>query len=447
MLVTILFFSACKTEKSNTKEDEPSVEESLYFGQNPPGLTPELFAPGVVSVNGRFESTISFSPNLKELYFDAKYEDEPSQIYYSKQVNGTWTSIKKASFTKGNKKEELHPFVSPNGKRVYFTAFDSIFLDERVWYVNRLSDTWGEAIKLDSPVNDDKVFFPNHAKNDGLYYFNLSKFKTYYAANKNGEFIEPTKVDIEMGHHAFISPKNDYLLVTARSNQEENRKDNDIYVYFKHQDGTWANPINLGAHINTNFSEKTPTISPDGKYLFFGRDERDIEPGLANIYWVSTAIIEKLRPKKDGTQETVKIFNQFNPEEVNWFKTKGDATIKGIANFKSKEGTMLLGEQFAIELMPYSNYANERLGNIYKNKNSGYVYIADGVPQFTPDPEGYHDTIKTKCNKDGTFEFLNLPEGEYYLVAFMIKGDIGGGIMRRVKLSKGESKFIEMTNI
>ena len=100
-----------------------------------------------------------------------------------------------------------------------------------------------------------------------------------------------------MGHHAFISPNNNYLLVTARSNEEENRKDNDIYVYFKNQDGTWSTPINLGATINTNFSEKTPSISPDGKYLFFGRDERDIEPGLSNIYWVSTDVIEKLRPK------------------------------------------------------------------------------------------------------------------------------------------------------
>ena len=297
VLVFALLLSACKTEKSNTKEDVSSVGESFYLGQKPPGLIPEVFAPGIVSINGRVESTVSFSPNLQELYFDAKYEGEASQIYVSKLVNGTWTSIKKANFTKENKKEEMHPFVSPTGKRVYFIAFDSIFSDERVWYVDRLKNSWGDAIKLDSPVNNDKIFFPNHAKNGGLYYFNLSKFKTYYATNKNGEFIDPYAVEIDIGHHAFISPFDDYLLVTARNNEEGNRKDNDIYVYFKNRDGTWSNPIALGAEVNTNFSEKTPSISPDGKYLFFGRDERDIEPGLANIYWVSTEIIEKLRPK------------------------------------------------------------------------------------------------------------------------------------------------------
>jgi len=48
--------------------------------------------------------------------------------------------------------------------------------------------------------------------------------------------------------------------------------------------------------IQLNFSEKTPSISLDGTYLFFGRDERDIEPGLANIYWVSTEVIYRLKP-------------------------------------------------------------------------------------------------------------------------------------------------------
>lgn len=298
VLVFVIFSSACKTDKSNTKEDDSSTKESFYLGQKPPGLIPEIFAPDLVSINGRYESTISFSPDLKELYFEAKYEDKASQIYFSKLKGSKWTPIKKVNLTKGNKKEEMHPFVSPDGKRIYFTAFDSIFSDERIWYVNRLENSLGDAIKLDSPVNDDKVFFPNHAKNGGLYYFKLSKFKTYYASNKSGKFIEPQEVEIDMGHHAFISPNGDYLLVTARNNEEENRKDNDIYVYFKNQDGTWSNPINIGTTVNTNFSEKTPSISPDGKYLFFGRDERDIEPGLSNIYWVSTEVIEKLRPKQ-----------------------------------------------------------------------------------------------------------------------------------------------------
>ncbi|WP_420386568.1 TolB family protein [Roseivirga sp.] len=279
----------------NRKADDSSTEKISYFSQKPPGLVPEVFAPGEVSIDGRYESTISFSPDFKELYFDANYEDEPSQIYFSRLIDGTWTPIKKINLTKGEKKEELHPFASPNSDRLYFTAYDSFFSDERIWYVNRLENGWSEARQLNSPVNDKMVFFPNHSKSDGLYYFNLSTFKTSYASKRNGEFVAPRPVEIEMGHHAFISPNDDYLLVTAK-NEQEGRKDNDIYVYFKRQDGAWSKPINLGTTINSNFSEKTPSISPDGKYLFFGRDERDIEPGLANVFWVSTEVIHRLRP-------------------------------------------------------------------------------------------------------------------------------------------------------
>ena len=288
-MLVILILNGCNTDQSNAKG------ENLYLGQEPPGLLPKVFAPGIVSTPGRFESTISFSPDLRELYFEAKPEGGRSQIYFSKLEGDSWTSIEKANFTKGKKREEMHPFVSPDSKCLYFTAFDSTFSDEHIWVVKRLENSWSAGALLESAVNDDKVFFANHGKNKKLYYFNLSDFKTYAATYQDGRFIDPQVVPISRGHHAFISPNDDYLLVTAR-NTEENRMDNDIYVYFKNQDGTWCTPINLGPEVNSNFSEKTPTISPDGKYLFFGRDERAIEPGLADIYWVSTEIIERLRP-------------------------------------------------------------------------------------------------------------------------------------------------------
>ncbi|MEX0289101.1 MAG: hypothetical protein AB3N14_08300 [Flavobacteriaceae bacterium] len=296
-LVFVLLLSACNTKKPKVNDPDFPRLEHLFFGQKPPGSIPEIFAPDIVSIDGRFEGTVSFSPALTEMYFAADNGDDITSIYFSKLEEDKWTPIKIADFTNGKKNEEMHPFVSPDGERVYFTAMDSSFADEKIWYVNRLGDSWSDAILLDSPINDDLVFFPNQAKNGDLYYFNLSKFKTYYAPNINGEFPEVHEVALQFGHHAFVSPSQDYLIVTERSDQEENRKDNDMYVYFKEEDGTWTNPINLGYTINTNLNEKGPRITPDGKYLFFGRDERDIGPGLANIYWVSTEIIETLRPK------------------------------------------------------------------------------------------------------------------------------------------------------
>ncbi|WP_421765470.1 hypothetical protein [Ekhidna sp.] len=295
MILTMSLHSLFAQENTDENFTFPLLE-GPYMGQKPPGMVAEPFAPGIVSIDGRFEGTVSFSPDLKEMYFAADNEDEEASIYFSRFEEDQWTPIKKANFTNGAKKEEFHPFVSPDGKRIYFTAMDSAFFDEKIWYADRIGDSWSDAVLLDSPINDDLVFFPNQAKNGDLYYFNLSKFGTYYAPNENGEFPEVQEVAVEPGHHAFISPSQDYLILTAR-NEEEGRKDNDMYVYFKKNDGTWTKPLNLGSTINTSLNEKAPRITPDGKYLFFGRDERDIEPGLGNIYWVSTEVIEKIRPK------------------------------------------------------------------------------------------------------------------------------------------------------
>ncbi|OUS01059.1 hypothetical protein A9Q86_09960 [Flavobacteriales bacterium 33_180_T64] len=290
-LVFSVFLSACNTKTQNSKDSDSSTIESPYFGQKPPGLTAEIFAPGIISINGRYEHSVSFSPDLNEIYFTASKKDEDASIYYSKLKDKKWPAPKKANFTKGKKKEEMESFVNLGGDKIYFTAYDSIFGDEKIWYVDRLKNSWSEAKKLDSPINDDMVFYSNEARNGDLYYFNISKRKTYYAPNKNGEFPKVHEVGIG-GAHAFISPSQDYIVVNARNKEDDQRK-SDIYVYFKKKDGTWSKPINLGSEANSNFAETCPSITPDGKYLFFGRYNE--EGGLSNIYWVSTEIISKLK--------------------------------------------------------------------------------------------------------------------------------------------------------
>lgn len=277
------------TDDSHSASDNHRDIENPYFGQEPPGLVPEVFAPEIVkNAHG-----VSFSPDLDEIYFSASKKDEDVSIYFSKLEGTEWTPIKRANFTNGVKKEELYPFFSPIEERIYFTAYDSIFSDEKIWYVNRLEDSWSDAKKLDSPINNDIVFYINQSKNGDLFYTSISNGKMYYAPNKNGEFPEVKKVELEFGHHGFISPSQEYLIVYARNQEDEKRRDFDLYVCFKVSDGTWTKPINLGDSVNTKAHEGVPSITPDGKYLFFDRSE---EGKNGNIYWVSTEIIERLKP-------------------------------------------------------------------------------------------------------------------------------------------------------
>ena len=66
----------------------------------------------------------------------------------------------------------------------------------------------------------------------------------------------------------------------------------DLYISYRGAEGTWTKAKNLGEIINTPAEEYSPTISPDGKYLFFTRTVL-AEPGSGisvksmDIYWIN----------------------------------------------------------------------------------------------------------------------------------------------------------------
>ena len=47
----------------------------------------------------------------------------------------------------------------------------------------------------------------------------------------------------------------------------------DIYCSFRNADGTWSEPQNLGAPINTKGTEMAPFLHPDGRTLYFSSDK------------------------------------------------------------------------------------------------------------------------------------------------------------------------------
>jgi len=292
----VLLFSILVFSSNSYSHNEFPVLEGPYFGQKTPSLIPEIFASGIISINGRSEMGVSFSPNLDEMYFTVQKKlGVPADIYFSKLKDNRWTPFEKANFTKGKKAGEMEPNVSYDGNKIYFTAYNADFTDTSIWYANRLNNGWSDAIKIDSPFNEDEVMTSTVAKNGDIFYTNISKnFRTYYSPNINGKYPKNLEAEIEFGGHAFISPSQDYLIVDARNKEDENKKDADFYVYFKKKDGAWTKPINLGITVNSTFNERVATVTPDGKYLIFSRGS---DGGQLNLYWVSTEVIENVRPK------------------------------------------------------------------------------------------------------------------------------------------------------
>jgi len=74
-------------QKNSINDSNFPVLEGAYLGQKPPGLTPEPFAPGIVSTT-LYELFSAFTPDMKEFYF-VRYDedDKPSMIVIKSQNN------------------------------------------------------------------------------------------------------------------------------------------------------------------------------------------------------------------------------------------------------------------------------------------------------------------------------------------------------------------------
>ncbi len=125
------------------RQSESSLIRGPYLGQRPPGETPEVFAPGIISSAGfHLHSSLAFSLDGKEVYF-TKYVAEPEvkgTIWRMRQEGDVWADADIASFS--GVYSDDSPVFSPDGMRLYFASTRPV--DERedsddlnIWYVER----------------------------------------------------------------------------------------------------------------------------------------------------------------------------------------------------------------------------------------------------------------------------------------------------------------------
>ncbi|MBN2184658.1 MAG: PD40 domain-containing protein [Candidatus Krumholzibacteriota bacterium] len=93
----------------------------------------------------------------------------------------------------------------------------------------------------------------------------------------------------ESDAHPFIAPDESYMIFNSLRPGGAGK--GDLYISYREKDGSWGDAINLEA-LNTSEADWGATVSPDGKYIFFTRNIT----GNGDIYWVSSKIIEDLRP-------------------------------------------------------------------------------------------------------------------------------------------------------
>ena len=95
---------------------------ALYFGQAPPGDEPAVFAPGVISLEGRFEQFLLYSPDARELTFGITTSDWSEFFLYSAKLEDErWTEPVVAPFLGGDS-SALTSCLSFDRRRAFFTS-------------------------------------------------------------------------------------------------------------------------------------------------------------------------------------------------------------------------------------------------------------------------------------------------------------------------------------
>jgi len=311
-------------EMQGAKENFP-VLNGPYLGQKPPGITPEIFAPNIIS-KGYFECMAFFTPDGKEFYF-MLWGAPHGVIVFTKEVGHRWTRPQVLSFSG---KYDGKFSLSPDGNKIVYSSNRPLDgsgepLDfHHSWIVERTDDGWSEPKNLGPLINLEKSYsaYPSLSDNGNVYFFSnreggmgeadiwMSRFiEGRYAEPENlGKTVNTSLNDVD----PFIAPDESYIIFCRRNGGFGGY---DLFISFREADGSWTKAKNMGEQINSKAREICPSVSPDGKYLFFTSDRRTHAPfsevpityedkveilnspgnGNGDIYWVDAKVIKNLK--------------------------------------------------------------------------------------------------------------------------------------------------------
>jgi Tol biopolymer transport system component len=268
---------------------QPTGIKGPYLGQPVPGKEPKIFASGIVSRATIKVSACTFSPDGKEFYFT----ESGDHLMVSRLTERGWTYPEPVQFSAGYRASEPH--VTYDNKRIYWNwdhpaptgepKFASIYVSERTGDGWSAAEYAGHGMFVSSD-REGRVYVTHlnvPPKGDLDFVCQVvmagNRF-TGYEDLKGG--VEKLKSKYDAIAHPCIAPDGSYIVFDVEGGWH-------LFVSFKGKDSTWGEAIDL-AQNGLDAKAGIASISPDGKYLFFGKD--------GNIYWVSTQLIEDLRPKK-----------------------------------------------------------------------------------------------------------------------------------------------------
>jgi glyoxylase-like metal-dependent hydrolase (beta-lactamase superfamily II)/Tol biopolymer transport system component len=322
-----LVFSACFILVAfiYTDPDAFPVLKGPYLGQKPPELTPELFAPGIITTEAN-EGCLGWGKEMEYFIFQ-RWIDGKSQLYIMNQKDGVWSAPEFLPFVE--KYQVGDYMIAPDGKTMVFAS--RILIEEigpdsdgaNMWIIQKTETGWTEPKHFGLEINTKfHESYPCLTTNRNLYFFSrrpggYGDSDLYLSEFVDGKHQAPVNLGPKLNteYHewdTYTAPDESYMIYCSM--KSDSLGSDDLYVTFKNGDGSWSDPVHMGSKINSDKSENRPYVSPDGKYFFYTSTKR----GNRDIYWVDAKIIEELKPD-EASVEVSRIKNSIYKLYVNDF--------------------------------------------------------------------------------------------------------------------------------
>ena len=293
----IILLAALTTQPVNAQDLE--ANSLTYLKQPPPGLTPQIFAPGVVSKEDEHEFGSVFSADGTEFFYAVDVNGK-AEIRHTKLEDDQWSTPE--LLIHHDRYGYNDPFLSPDEQRLYFISDQPLRgtgppKDIDIWYAEREGDRWSSPINAGPTINSDSnEYYISFTQTGTLYFSSNTKattpgdFDIYTATWADGQFQPPRRMSDAINTTAyeadvFVAYDDSYLIFCAE--RKEGYGQGDLYISFRRDDGTWSASKNMGDVINTEQYEFCPFVTKDNRHLFY--------TSQMDIYWVDASIIDQFR--------------------------------------------------------------------------------------------------------------------------------------------------------
>lgn len=181
------------------------------------------------------------------LYFLGRHRSDcygGEDVFVSNLQNGKWQkALNLGESINTNLNEAIQSILADGNRIILFGSYDESFGGGDIFYADKTKEGWGDIQHFPKPINSQYFDADASMTSDGK-----AILFTSDRPDGIGSFHE--KSDLFHGHYG---------------------GNTDIYVSLLTEEG-WSEPINLGATINTPYTERTPFLHPDGKTLYFSSD-------------------------------------------------------------------------------------------------------------------------------------------------------------------------------